>query len=165
MEPLVDVLITTSVLFIFLLASSACETLSVEDTSYAYNRKQPITKSIKARNKLITSDNGARTAFPSEHLSSPPVFSGVRVTRSLVLYVHVCFVDRCLSFCTFSFGHCVVCSSIYELWLPLWYLQTLLRQCTSTRGVVLWITMVVKYFFRNQVHATLYVYYTVYIFT
>jgi hypothetical protein len=44
-----------------------------------------------------------------EHLSSPPVFSGIRVTRSLVLYV--CFVDRCLSFCTFSFGHCVVCSS------------------------------------------------------
>jgi len=34
-----------------------------------------------------------------EHLSSPPVFSGVRVTRSLVVYV--CFVDRCLSFCTF----------------------------------------------------------------
>jgi hypothetical protein len=52
-----------------------------------------------------------------EHLSSPPGFSGVRVTRSLVLYV--CFVDRCLSFCTFSFGHCVVCSSsVYELWLP-----------------------------------------------
>ena len=44
-----------------------------------------------------------------EHLSSHPVFSGVRVTRSLVLYV--CFVDRCLSFCTVSFGHCVVCSS------------------------------------------------------
>jgi hypothetical protein len=46
-----------------------------------------------------------------EHLSSPPVFSGVRVTRSLVLYV--CFVDRCLSlkFVLFSFGHCVVCSS------------------------------------------------------
>jgi hypothetical protein len=61
-----------------------------------------------------------------EHLSSPPVFSGVRVTRSLVLYV--CFVDRCLSFCTFSFGHCVVCSSsIYEFRLPLWYLQTLHR--------------------------------------
>jgi hypothetical protein len=34
-----------------------------------------------------------------------PVFSGVRVSRSLVLCV--CFVDRCLSFCTFSFGHCV----------------------------------------------------------
>jgi hypothetical protein len=38
--------------------------------------------------------------------------SGIPVTRSLVLYV--CFVDRCLSFCTFSFGHCVVgSSSIY----------------------------------------------------
>jgi hypothetical protein len=36
-----------------------------------------------------------------EHPSSPPVFSGVRVTQSLVLYV--CFVDRCLSICTFSF--------------------------------------------------------------
>jgi hypothetical protein len=61
-----------------------------------------------------------------EHLSSPPVFTGVRVTRSLVLYV--CFVDRCLSFCAFSFGHCVVCSSsIYGFWLPLWYLQTLLK--------------------------------------
>jgi hypothetical protein len=44
-----------------------------------------------------------------EHLSSPPVFSGVCVTRSLVLCV--CFVDHCLSFCTFSFGHCFVCSS------------------------------------------------------
>jgi hypothetical protein len=47
-----------------------------------------------------------------EHMSSPPVFSGVRVTRSLVLYI--CFVDRCLSVCTFSFGQCVVyTSSIY----------------------------------------------------
>ena len=57
-----------------------------------------------------------------EHPSSPSVFSGVRVTRSSVLCV--CFVDRCLSFCPFSFDHCVVCSSsIYEFWLPLWYLR------------------------------------------
>ena len=72
---------------------------------------------------------------PVEHLSSPPVFSGVRVTWSIALYV--CFVDRCLSVCTFSvghqltlcclffcllaivlsvllsFGHCVVCSSVF----------------------------------------------------
>ena len=55
--------------------------------------------------------------------SSLPVFSGVRVFRFLVLYV--CFVDRCLSFCTFSFGHCVVCSSsMCGFWLLLWYLQT-----------------------------------------
>ena len=62
-----------------------------------------------------------------EHLSSPPVFIWVRVTRSLVSYV--CFVDRCLSFCLFSFGHCVVCSLIYGFWLPLWYRQTLLSNC------------------------------------
>ena len=49
----------------------------------------------------------------------------VCVTRSLVLCL--CFVDRCLSFCTFPFGHYVLCSSsIYGFWLPLWYLQTLL---------------------------------------
>ena len=58
----------------------------------------------------------------SEHLSKPPVFSGVRVTRSLVLCV-------CLPFYTFSFGYCVVCSSsTYGFWLLvslwLWYLQT-----------------------------------------
>jgi hypothetical protein len=55
---------------------------------------------------------------------------GVRVTRSLVLCV--CFGDRCLSFCTFFFTHCVVCSSsIYRFWLPLWYLQTLLSTKTQ----------------------------------
>ena len=36
-------------------------------------------------------------------------FSGVRATPSLVLCVG--FLDRCLSFVFFSFGHCVVCSS------------------------------------------------------
>ena len=56
-----------------------------------------------------------------EHLNSPPVYIGVRVTCSLALCV--CFVDRCLSF---FFGHCVVCPFIYGFWLPLWYLQALL---------------------------------------
>ena len=60
-----------------------------------------------------------------EHLSSSPRFSGVRVTRSLVLCV--CFVNRCLSFCTFCFDHCAVCSSsIYGYWLTLWYIHTVL---------------------------------------
>jgi len=40
--------------------------------------------------------------------------------------VRGCFVDRCVSFCPFSFGHCVVCPSNYGFWLPLCYLQTLL---------------------------------------
>ena len=47
-------------------------------------------------------------------MSSPPVFSGARVTRSLALCS--CSVDRS---CPFSFCHCVVCScSIYGFWLP-----------------------------------------------
>ena len=34
-----------------------------------------------------------------EHLSSLPVFNGVHVTRSVVLYV--CLVDRCFVVCPF----------------------------------------------------------------
>ena len=60
---------------------------------------------------VFNATSGAGISYPPEHLSSPPpVFIGVRVTQFLVLYV--CFVDRCLSFGTFSFGHCVVCSSL-----------------------------------------------------
>jgi len=50
-----------------------------------------------------------------EHLSSPPVFSGVRVTRSLVL--SVCFVDRCLSF--FFSPLCCLSSNLRILITPL----------------------------------------------
>ena len=49
-----------------------------------------------------------------EHLSSPPGFSGVRVTRSIVLCV--CFVDRCLSFCTFFWA--------FVLSVLLWYTES-----------------------------------------
>ena len=52
----------------------------------------------------------------SEQLSSLPIFSGVPVTRSLVLCVF--FLDRCLSLCPFSFDHCVVCSAIHGFYLP-----------------------------------------------
>ena len=43
------------------------------------------------------------------HLGSTPIFSEVRVARSVQ-----CFVDHCLSCSAFSFGHCIICtSSIY----------------------------------------------------
>jgi hypothetical protein len=45
--------------------------------------------------------NGGRTAYPFGAPGFTPVFGGVHVTRFLVLCV--CFVDRCLSFCTFFF--------------------------------------------------------------
>jgi hypothetical protein len=59
-----------------------------------------------------------------EHLSSPTVFSEVRVAQSLVFCVVLC--RSFLSFCPLSFCYCVFCPSIYRFWLPLWYLQTLL---------------------------------------
>jgi hypothetical protein len=45
--------------------------------------------------------SGVGTAYPSGASEFNPGFSGVRVTHSLVLCV--CFVDRCLSFCSFSY--------------------------------------------------------------
>jgi len=63
-----------------------------------------------------------------EHLSSPPVCSGVRVIRSLVLCEVVCrsllvvvSLLELLFFC-----RCIVCPSIYGFWLPLWCRQTFL---------------------------------------
>ena len=65
--------------------------------------------------------SGAGMAYPSGPPEFTPIFSGVRVTRSLALCVY--FVDHFLSFYTFSVGHCVVCpSSIYGFWLPPCYL-------------------------------------------
>jgi hypothetical protein len=66
------------------------------DTDIPYNG-QPSLCGDRKTFEVMTS-----TTLP-EHLSSPSFFSGVRVTRSLVLYVY--FVGRCLSFCIFSFGH------------------------------------------------------------
>ena len=59
-----------------------------------------------------------------EHLSWARVLVGFVLPRFVV--VCVCFVDRCLFFCSFSFCHYIVrASSILGLWLFLWYLQTL----------------------------------------
>jgi hypothetical protein len=96
-------------------------------------------KKYHAVGTVINSDGKTKNTTLS---CSPPVFSGVGVTRSLVLCV--CFVDRCLSFCTCSFGHCVVCSSsIYRFWIPLWYLQT--RSTSGTRRVNLSIKPVISH--------------------
>jgi hypothetical protein len=97
--------------------------LLVVNTSRSFSRSWLITGFVTRLIRRLPLVEQELLTLP-EHLSLPPVLGGVHVTRSLVLYV--CFVDRCLSFCTFSFGHCVVCSSsIYGLWLPLWYLLTL----------------------------------------
>ena len=52
--------------------------------------------------------SGTGTAYPSETLEFTSALSGVRFARSFVFCV---LLDRCLSVCPFSFGHCVVCLS------------------------------------------------------
>ena len=87
-----------------------------------FNIMRFIERKLKQWWSTITKWNRKCSPFRTPEFT--PVFSRVRVTRSLVLCV--CFVERCFSFCPFYFGHCVVCPSIYRFWLPLWYLQTLL---------------------------------------
>jgi hypothetical protein len=60
-----------------------------------YSRTE--SNSCSKENDAMCQESDKNEQKEGEHLSSPPVLSGVRVTRSLVLCV--CFVDRCLSFC------------------------------------------------------------------
>jgi hypothetical protein len=71
-----------------------------------------------------------------EHLSSPPVFSGVRVTRSLVLYV--CFVDRCLFFFDIQILIIPLVSSNSSYCLMSCYIQDKMmgQQCLTATGKV-----------------------------
>ena len=85
-------------------------------TSWSFPHSWFITRFVNRLTRQVPLVEQEIPTLP-EHPSTPLVFSGVRVTRSLVLCV--CFVDLCLSFCPFSFGHCVVClSTIYRFRLP-----------------------------------------------
>ena len=78
------------------------------------------------------------------------IISCVRVARLFffVFFFAWCFVDRCLSFVPFSFGHCVVCPVIYGFWLPLWYILTFLKY---TNQCILFFTFI------SVIHYTLYI--------
>jgi hypothetical protein len=80
----------------------------VVNTSLSFPHLWLITGFVNRSTQWVSLVEHELLTFP-EHLSSSPVISGVRVTRSLVLWV--CFIDRSLSFCTFSFRQCGVCSS------------------------------------------------------
>ena len=81
---------------------------------------------------MKTSEAG--TAYPlGSHMFSPPVLSGVRVTRSLVLCVM--FVDRCLSFFVWPWYYL----SFFDLPIlitPLVYLQTFLTSGRYTKEIM-----------------------------
>ena len=75
------------------------------------------------RDISISNSSNVISSILSQRINCLCVFTNTVETNNIF-----CFVDRCLSFCTFPFGHRVVCSSsIYGFWLPLWYLQTLLE--------------------------------------
>lgn len=59
---------------------------------------------IRFRARLVASY--VQAAYPSGAPEFSPVFYGVRVTRSLVVYVNL--VDHYLSFCSLYAGHSVV---------------------------------------------------------
>jgi hypothetical protein len=94
----------------------------VVNTSRSFPRSWLITGFVIKLTRRVSLVEQQLLSLP-EQLSSPPVFSGVRVTQSLVLYV--CCFDRCLFFCPFSLC-CLFFFDIRILITSLWYLQTLL---------------------------------------
>jgi hypothetical protein len=73
----------------------------VVSSSRSFPHSRPITRFVTRLTRRIPLVEEELLLTLPEHLSSPPDFSGVRVTRSLLLYV--CFVDRYLSFLYFFF--------------------------------------------------------------
>ena len=55
-----------------------------------------------------------------------------------LLFSVLCFVDNCLTYCPFSLGHCIVCSSMYGFWLPLWYLQAFQKELMFNMHSIFW---------------------------
>ena len=85
-------------------------------TSRSFPRSWLITGFVTTLARQVSLVEQQSPTLP-EHLNLPPDFSEVRGTRTLVLYV--CFVDRCSTFWTFSFGHCLLFFDIRILISPL----------------------------------------------
>ena len=63
-----------------------------------------------------------------------------------LLFSVLCFVDNCLTYCPFSLGHCIVCSSMYGFWLPLWYLQAFQKELMFNMHSIFWQFAIFKIF-------------------
>jgi hypothetical protein len=92
------------------------------NTSRSFPHSRLITGFATRLTRRVSLEDQELLTLP-EHPSPPPVFSEIPVTRSLVLCV--CFVNRCFSFVFFLL--------VIVLWLPLWYLQTLLTSNSSNK--------------------------------
>ena len=79
---------------------------------------------------------GAGDAYP---FGAPKFIPDFQLGWCYSIFSLICIfcVDRCLSFCAFSFGHCVVCSSIYDSDYPFGIfellVQILLMKKTTTK--------------------------------
>jgi hypothetical protein len=92
----------------------------VVNTSWSFPHSRLITGFVTRLIRRVQLAEQELLALP-EHLSSPPVFSEVRVTRSLVF----CLFCRSLFVLLYFIRLAIVL--IYGFWLPLWYLQALLE--------------------------------------
>ena len=79
--------------------------------------------------------------FSEDLIEFTPVFSWVRVTRSLVLYV--CFVDRSLSFCTI-FVWPLCCLPSFDLRILITPLVSLNSSCALRLGYITYKTTLNK---------------------
>ena len=101
--------------------SLICDRERIPTAQYVHSKAHVLTR-LTRRVPLVEQ----KLSTLPEHMSSTSVFSGVRVTQSLVLCV---VFSKSLFVFLFFF-----CSSIYGFWSPLWYLQTLLKQWLSTHS-------------------------------
>ena len=92
--------------------------------------------------------NSSTSGAETSHTSRAPKFSPVVLCGScfsIVIALAVwCFIYHCLSFCPFSFGHHIVCPSIYSFWLPLWYLQTVLTDSPLAHIYVIFLILQIE---------------------
>ena len=79
-----------------------------------------IYRRVCIKSTMTGSTSGAGTPCPSGAPEFTPVFSGFRVAQFFVFCVMFC---RLLFVLLSFFWFIVLSSSIYRLWLPLWYLQ------------------------------------------
>ena len=121
------------------------------NTSRSVPRSWLVTEFVTRLTRQVSLAEQELLTLP-EHLSSPPIFSGVRVIRSLALYV--CYVDRCLSFVLFFWPLCCIFFDIRILIAPLvsssssWNSYRLYENTQLTR-VHCWNIFTMK---KNQTH-------------
>ena len=102
----------------------------------------------KSKTASVASGTGTAYLFGAPEFTLG--FFLVPLAQSLAVY---CFVDRCLPFCLFTmFGHCILCPSMYGLWLFLWFLQTSLPAEEHQSGIdrfIFWIWTSTSSFRKN----------------